>query len=66
MLLDRPLLVLDEANASVDSVTEAVMDRVVSEYVAGNIGPVSSRRRTLLVVAHRLTGVLALDQVKDP
>jgi ABC-type multidrug transport system fused ATPase/permease subunit len=63
MLLDRPLLILDEANASVDDTTEAVMDRVVSQFVSGVLGPVSRKRRTLLVVAHRLAGVLALDQV---
>ena len=63
MLLDRPLLVLDEAYASVDGETETIMDKVVSEFVSGILGPVSSRRRTLLVIAHRLTHVFALDQV---
>lgn len=63
MLLDRPLLVLDEAYASVDSKYDIIMNKVVSEFVSGILGPVSSRRRTLLVIAHRLTHVLALDQV---
>jgi len=38
----------------------------LSEFVAGVIGPITCRRRTLLVVAHRLTGIMALDQVGEP
>ena len=56
---------LDEANASVDEATEAIMDRVVADFVAGRLGPVSCRCRTLLVVAHRLAGVTSLDQVRE-
>jgi ABC-type multidrug transport system fused ATPase/permease subunit len=44
---------LDEANASVDMRTEAAMDAVVADFVAGRLGPVTCQPRTLLVIAHR-------------
>ena len=66
LLLDRPLLLLDEANASVDEETEATMDEAVAAFTSGRVPPgpgCRCYRRTLLVVAHRLTGVMSLDQV---
>ena len=49
-----PMQILDEANASVDLLTEAAMDAVVAGFVAGKLGPVTCQPRTLLVIAHRL------------
>ena len=65
--MDRRLLLLDEANASLDEATEAIMDEAVAAFSTG-IVPGPDRgccRRTLLVVAHRLAGVMSLDQVGE-
>jgi ATP-binding cassette, subfamily B, multidrug efflux pump len=49
-----PLLVLDEATASVDSDTEARLQRALEEAVRG---------RTALVIAHRLSTIRAADRI---
>src|SRR5258708_30033324 len=51
---DAPLLVLDEAPASVDSDTEARLQRALEEVIRG---------RTALVIAHRLSTIRAADRI---
>jgi ATP-binding cassette subfamily B multidrug efflux pump len=51
---DAPILVLDEATASVDSDTEARLQRALEEAIRG---------RTALVVAHRLSTIRAADRI---
>jgi ATP-binding cassette subfamily B protein len=51
---DAPLLVLDEATASVDSDTEARLQRALEEVIRG---------RTALVIAHRLSTIRAADRI---
>jgi ATP-binding cassette subfamily B protein len=51
---DAPLLVLDEATASVDSDTEARLQRALEEAIRG---------RTALVIAHRLSTIRAADRI---
>jgi ATP-binding cassette subfamily B multidrug efflux pump len=51
---DAPLLVLDEATASVDSDTEARLQRALVEAVRG---------RTALVIAHRLSTIRAANRI---
>jgi ATP-binding cassette subfamily B protein len=51
---DAPLLVLDEATASVDSDTEAKLQRALEEVIRG---------RTALVIAHRLSTIRAADRI---
>jgi ATP-binding cassette subfamily B multidrug efflux pump len=51
---DAPLLVLDEATASVDSDTEARLQRALEEVVSA---------RTALVIAHRLSTIRAADRI---
>jgi ATP-binding cassette subfamily B protein len=51
---DAPLLVLDEATASVDSDTEARLQRALNEAIRG---------RTALVIAHRLSTIRAADRI---
>jgi ATP-binding cassette subfamily B multidrug efflux pump len=51
---DAPLLVLDEATASVDSDTEARLQRALEEAVRG---------RAALVIAHRLSTIRAADRI---
>ena len=43
MLLDRPILVLDEANASVDAAVETIMDQAVATFVASGFKTVGLR-----------------------
>jgi ATP-binding cassette subfamily B protein len=51
---DAPLLVLDEATASVDSDTEARLQRALEEVMRG---------RSSLVIAHRLSTIRAADRI---
>jgi ATP-binding cassette subfamily B protein len=51
---DAPLLVLDEATASVDSDTEAKLQTALEEVMKG---------RTALVIAHRLSTIRAADRI---
>jgi ATP-binding cassette subfamily C protein CydD len=54
LLKDAPILVLDEATASVDGATEQALQEALAEV---------SRHRTMLVIAHRLSTVLTADRI---
>ncbi|MEM6930206.1 MAG: ABC transporter ATP-binding protein, partial [Myxococcota bacterium] len=54
LLLDAPILVLDEATASVDPDTEHLIQQALSNLMRG---------RTVVVVAHRLWTVQQADQI---
>jgi ATP-binding cassette subfamily B protein len=54
MLADQKILILDEATSSVDTVTEARIQRALNLLLAG---------RTSFVIAHRLSTVRHADQV---
>jgi ATP-binding cassette subfamily B multidrug efflux pump len=51
---DAPILVLDEATASVDSDTESRLQRAVDELM---------KERTALIIAHRLSTIRAADRI---
>ena len=51
---DTPLLILDEATASVDSDTEARLQTALGAVMAG---------RTALIIAHRLSTIRAVDRI---
>ena len=51
---DAPLLILDEATASIDSETEARLQAALEAVMAG---------RTSLVIAHRLSTIRAVDRI---
>lgn len=53
-LADAPILVLDEATASLDSESEALVQQAMERLMQG---------RTVLVVAHRLATVRGLDRI---
>ena len=53
-LADAPVLVLDEATASLDSDSEALIGQAMERLMAG---------RTAIVIAHRLSTVRALDRI---
>lgn len=53
-LADAPILVLDEATASLDSESEALVQQAMERLMHG---------RTVLVVAHRLATVRGLDRI---
>lgn len=54
MLLDAPVLVLDEATAAADAGNEAAIQDALSRFAQG---------RTLLVIAHRLDTVVRADRI---
>jgi ATP-binding cassette, subfamily B, bacterial len=54
VLKDAPILILDEATSSLDSVTERAIQHTLSDLM---------RSRTVLVVAHRLSTISHLDRI---
>jgi ATP-binding cassette, subfamily B, bacterial len=54
VLKDAPVLILDEATSSLDSVTEQAIQETLGEVMKG---------KTVLVVAHRLSTVAHLDRI---
>ncbi len=54
MLKNPPLVILDEATSSVDTITERMIQRALDNLV---------RERTTLVIAHRLSTVRRADQI---
>ncbi|MET0342090.1 MAG: ABC transporter ATP-binding protein [Polyangiales bacterium] len=54
ILKDAPVLVLDEATASLDSITEAEIQRALDEVMVG---------KTVVVIAHRLSTIAHLDRI---
>lgn len=54
ILKDAPIVILDEATASVDSDNESYIQEAISELVKG---------KTLLVIAHRLNTIQSADQI---
>ena len=54
ILLDTPILVLDDSTSSVDTATEAQIHRAMAEVM---------RDRTSFIIAHRLSTVRSADQV---
>ncbi|KOR26776.1 ABC transporter permease [Clostridium sp. L74] len=54
ILKDAPIVILDEATASVDSDNESYIQEAMSELVKG---------KTLLVIAHRLNTIKVADQI---
>ena len=54
ILKDAPIVILDEATASVDVDNESYIQQAISELVEG---------KTLLVIAHRLNTIRQADQI---
>lgn len=54
LYLDRDILILDEATASIDSETEARLQRAVEQVLEG---------RTAIIIAHRLSTIRAADRI---
>ncbi len=54
MLADPPMLILDEATSSIDTLTELRVQRAFEEMMQG---------RTTFIVAHRLSTVLSADRI---
>lgn len=54
LLADAPILILDEATSSVDSVSECLLQRAIEEVAAD---------RTTIIIAHRLCTVKRVDRI---
>lgn len=54
LLIDPPIVILDDATASVDQETEVLIQRALSRLLAG---------RTAIVIGHRLSSLKAADEI---
>ncbi|MDQ5853371.1 MAG: ABC transporter ATP-binding protein/permease, partial [Chloroflexota bacterium] len=66
MLADPRILILDEATASVDSMTEALIQDALARLLRGtphSEGSRSGNRRTAIVIAHRLSTIRTADMI---
>ena len=63
ILKRAPILLLDEATSALDTVTEAAVQRALTQGVgSGDAASSASARRTCITVAHRLSTVQGADQ----
>jgi ABC-type multidrug transport system fused ATPase/permease subunit len=62
LLQDPAILLLDEATASIDPLTEAQVQRALGSVLNGRIGELTSSR-TSIIIAHRLSTVRAADRI---
>jgi ATP-binding cassette subfamily B protein len=56
LLANRPIIILDEATSAVDSLTEAEIQKGLSQLFR-------DRQRTVMVIAHRLSTVAVADRI---
>ncbi len=63
ILRDPAILILDEATSMVDAESEARIAEAVAEFVSPKGDAAGTRPRTCLIVAHRLSTVLAANQI---
>ncbi len=54
MIKDAPILILDEATSSLDSLTEKLIQESLH---------IAMSNRTVLVIAHRLSTILSMDNI---
>ena len=61
---DPEILLLDEATSALDSKSEKIVQAQLDKLMAGEAeGRIGSRKRTTLVIAHRLDTIANVDQI---
>lgn len=63
LLQDPAILILDEATASVDPLTETLIQEGVDEVMAKHLASGARGKRTSIVIAHRLSTVKHADRI---
>ena len=64
LVKDPEILLLDEATSALDSKSEKIVQAQLDKLMAGEAeGRIGSRKRTTLVIAHRLDTIANVDQI---
>jgi ABC-type multidrug transport system fused ATPase/permease subunit len=63
ILRNPAILILDEATSMIDAESEARIAEAIAEFVSSSTAPNAPRTRTCLIVAHRLSTVVAADLI---
>jgi ATP-binding cassette subfamily B protein len=63
ILKNAPILILDEATSQLDSVTESIIQESLWELMNSRFETSGQGRKTVLVIAHRLSTLLHMDRI---
>jgi len=63
ILRDPPILILDEATSALDNKSEKLVQQALDRLIKHEDGGAAARKRTIIVIAHRLSTVRNADKI---